>query len=43
MSEKYTIQKGFVILDENLEVVDWFDTEDEAEDYVNELEIMNNK
>lgn len=35
---KYSICEGFVVLDENSEVVDWFDTQDEAESYVEELE-----
>lgn len=41
MGSRFTIQQGYVILDENSKVVDYFDTLEEAEDYVNELEIMN--
>lgn len=35
---KYSICEGFVVLDENSEIVDWFDTQDEAESYVEELD-----
>lgn len=38
MDGKYTISEGFVILDENSNVVDWFDTEQKALEYVEELE-----
>lgn len=41
VGQKYTVQQGYIILDENSEVVDWFDTQEEAEDYANELKIMN--
>ena len=34
----YEINQGYVVLDENMEVVDWFDTLEEAEKYVEELE-----
>ena len=34
----YTINQGYVVLDENSEIVDWFDTMEEAEAYVEELE-----
>ena len=35
---KYTVNQGYVVLDENSEVVDWFDTLEDAEEYVEELE-----
>ena len=35
---KYEINQGYVVLDENMEVVDWFDTLEEAEECVEELE-----
>ena len=35
---KYSICEGFVVLDENSEVVDWFDTLEDAETYVEERE-----
>ena len=35
---KYSICKGFVVLDENSEIIDWFDTEEEAETFAEELE-----
>ena len=35
---KYTVNEAYVVLDENSEVVDWFDTLEEAEEYVGELE-----
>lgn len=34
----YTINQGYVVLDENSEVVDWFDTIEEAEDCVEKME-----
>ena len=34
---KYTVNQGYVVLDENSEVVDWFDTFEEAEEYAEEL------
>lgn len=34
----YTISEGYVVLDENSEIVDWFDTLEEAEKYIKELE-----
>lgn len=34
----YTINQGYVVLDENSEIVDWFDTMEEAEACVEELE-----
>ena len=35
----YIVQKGYVVLDERncLELVDWFDTEEDAEEFANEL------
>ncbi len=38
--QKFTVQQGYVVLDENSEVVDWFDTYDDAEEYANGLEDM---
>lgn len=35
---KYEINQGYVVLDENMEVVDWFDTFEEAEQFVEENE-----
>lgn len=35
---KYTINQGYVVLDKNSEIVDWFDTYDDAEQYVEQLE-----
>lgn len=35
---EFTIQEGFVVLDKNSELVGWFDSYEEAEDYV---EILN--
>ena len=35
---RYTIQDAVVVLDENSEVMDWFDTVEDAEAYVKELE-----
>ena len=37
---RYTIQDAVVVLDENSDVVDWFDTVEDAEAYVEELEGM---
>ena len=34
---KYTVNEGYIVLDENMEVVDWFDTLEEAEEYAEEL------
>ena len=34
---RYTIQEAVVVLDENSEVMDWFDTVEDAEAYVEEL------
>lgn len=34
----YTVNKGYVILDENSEIIDWFDTLEDAEEYIRELE-----
>lgn len=34
---KYTIQEAVVVLDENSDVMDWFDTVDDAEVYVETL------
>lgn len=35
---RYTIQDAVVVLDENSDVVDWFDTLEDAEAYAEELE-----
>mgnify|MGYP006069383751 FL=1 len=35
---RYTIQEAIVVLDENSDVMDWFDTLEDAETYVEELE-----
>lgn len=34
----YQINLKYVVFDENTEVVDWFDTLEEAEEYVEKLE-----
>lgn len=34
----YTINQGYIVLDENSNMVDWFDTIEEAEECVEELE-----
>lgn len=38
MSGRYTVTEGYIVLDENSEVVDWFDTEDEAYSHIEKLE-----
>ncbi len=35
---QYTINQGYVILDNNSKLVDWFDTYEEAEQAVQEME-----
>lgn len=35
---KYTIQEAVVVLNENCEVEEWFDTTEDAEQYVEEME-----
>lgn len=35
---KYTIQEAVLVIDENSDVVDWFDTIEAAEEYVEYLE-----
>lgn len=37
---RYTIQEAVVVLDENSDVVDWFDTVEDAEAYVENLDEM---
>lgn len=37
---RYAIQEAVIILDENSDVVDWFDTVEDAEAYIEELEEM---
>lgn len=34
----YTIQEAIIILDNNSEVVEWFDTMEEAEEFCEEME-----
>lgn len=34
----YTVNSGYVVLDENSNLVEWFDEEDDAWAYVEELE-----
>lgn len=34
--DSYTINQGYVVLDKNSEYVDWFDTLEDAEEYVND-------
>lgn len=34
----YTVNSGYVVLDENSDLVEWFDEEDDAWAYVEELE-----
>lgn len=36
---RYTIQEAVVVLDENSEIMEWFDTVEDAEAYVEELEV----
>ena len=38
MSSRYTIQDAFIVLDENSDIVDWFDSYEDAEAYVEDLE-----
>lgn len=38
MGSKYTIQEAVVVLNENSEVVEWFDTAEEAEEYIEDME-----
>lgn len=38
MGKHYEINQGYVVLDENMKVVDWFDTLEEAEQFVEENE-----
>lgn len=38
MGKHYEINQGYVVLDENMEIVDWFDTLEEAEKFVEENE-----
>ena len=35
---RYTIQEAVVVLDENSDVMGWFDTVEDAEAYIEELE-----
>ena len=43
MGRKYTIQEAVIVLDENTEVVDWFDSVEEAEKYIEEMDIQENE
>lgn len=38
MMSKYTIQEAVTVPDEHSNIVDWFDTTEEAEEYVEEME-----
>ena len=38
MGSKYTIQTAVVVLNELSELVEWFDTMEEAEEFVEEME-----
>lgn len=38
MGSKYTIQAAVVVLNELSELVEWFDTMEEAEEFVEEME-----
>lgn len=40
---RYTIQEAVIVLDENTEVVEWFDTMEEAEEYIEEMDIQESK
>jgi hypothetical protein len=35
---KYSIAHGYIVLDENSDAVDWFDTEEEAQNYIDSLD-----
>ena len=35
--DKYIVQSGFLVLDNNINVIDWYDTEEEAEALSEEL------
>lgn len=37
---RYTIQEAVIVLDENTEVVEWFDSVEEAEKYIEEMDIQ---
>ena len=43
MESKYTIQEAVVVLNENSELVEWFDTDEEAEEYVEEMEVEDSR
>ena len=40
---RYTIQEAVIVLGENTEVVEWFDTMEEAEEYIEEMDIQESK
>ena len=40
MGRKYTIQEAVIVLDENTEVVEWFDAVEAAEKYIEEMDIQ---
>lgn len=35
---RYTIQEAVVVLDENLDIMNWFDSMEDAEKYIEDLE-----
>ena len=37
--KKYTVNQGYVVLDENSSVVEWLDTLEEAEEYAEKLKL----
>ena len=39
----YSINQVYVVLDENMDVVEWFDTLEDAEKYVENLESQENE
>lgn len=41
MGSKYTIQEAIIVLDENSELVDWFDCIEDAENYIEDLDEEN--
>ena len=39
----YSINQVYVVLDENMDVAEWFDTLEDAEKYVEDLESQENE
>lgn len=39
----YSINQAYVVLDKNMDVVEWFDTLEDAEKYVENLESQENE